>query len=50
MHPYTIGRLRGGLCVTWPDDTIPSGRRRYALRSTTRRAADAEARDLDPRS
>lgn len=46
MFDYTIGRLRGGLCVSWADAGIAGGRRRYQLKATTRKEADAEARAL----
>lgn len=40
MPDISIGRLRGGYCVYWHDDT---GRRRYQLEARTRKEAESEA-------
>lgn len=42
MPDITIGRLRGGFCVSWWEG---GKRRRYQLASRTRAEAEAEARD-----
>ncbi len=42
MSEITIGRLRGGYCVSWRDN---GKRRRYQLKARTRKEAEAEARD-----
>lgn len=41
----SIGRLRGGLCVSWTDPETGS-RRRYQLSSRTRKEAEAEALEV----
>ena len=46
MPEYRVGRFREGYCVTWPDPTIPAGRRRYQLKATTVTEAHAEARQV----
>lgn len=46
MPEHRVGRLRGGFCVSWPDPSLPSGRRRYQLKATTLREAKAEARSV----
>lgn len=43
MPDITIGRLRGGFCVYWQDET--GKRRRYQLEARTRAEAEAEGRD-----
>lgn len=43
MRQLTIGRLRGGYCVYWSDDT--GRRRRYQLAARTRAEAESEGRD-----
>lgn len=45
MSEITIGRLRGGYCVSWADPSAKSGRRRYQLKARTRAEAEAEGRD-----
>ena len=40
LSNISIGRLRGGFCVYWRDDT---GRRRYQLEARTKAEAEAEA-------
>lgn len=42
MPEITIGRLRGGYCVSWRDN---GKRRRYQLAARTRKGAEAEGRD-----
>lgn len=42
MPEIKIGRLRGGLCVSWPDPETGQ-RRRYQLEARTRKEAEAEA-------
>ncbi|MEP2955570.1 MAG: site-specific integrase [Sulfitobacter sp.] len=42
MSDITIGRLRGGYCVSWHEG---GKRRRYQLKARTRKEAEAEARD-----
>lgn len=42
MSEITIGKLRGGYCVSWHD---AGQRRRYQLKARTRKAAEAEGRD-----
>lgn len=42
MSEITIGRLRGGYCVSWHVD---GKRRRYQLKARTRKEAEAEGRD-----
>jgi integrase len=42
MSEITIGRLRGGFCVTWSEN---GKRRRYQLAARTRKEAEAEGRD-----
>lgn len=42
MPEITIGRLRGGFCVSWKVD---GKRKRYKLSARTRKEAEAEARD-----
>jgi integrase len=42
MPEITIGRLRGGYCVSWRDN---GKRRRYQLEARTRKEAEAEGRD-----
>lgn len=44
MPEITIGRLRGGFCVSWPDPDT-GRRRRYQLAARTASEAEAEARD-----
>lgn len=43
MPDITIGRLRGGYCVTWQQD---GKRKRYQLKARERKAAEAEAVDV----
>lgn len=43
MPDITIGRLRGGYCVSWRDG---GKRRRYQLKACTRKEAEAEALDV----
>lgn len=43
MSDLTIGRLRGGFCVSWNED---GKRRRYQLEARSRKEAEAEALDL----
>ena len=43
---YTIGRLRGEFCIIWSDPTTAAGRRRYALGTADRAAAEAKAREF----
>lgn len=43
MPDITIGRLRGGFCVSWREH---GKRRRYQLASRTRKEAEAEALDI----
>lgn len=43
MPGITIGRLRGGYCVYWRDET--GRRRRYQLEARTRAEAESEGRD-----
>lgn len=45
MPDITIGRLRGGLCASWPDPETGK-RRRYQLKARSRKDAEAEALDL----
>ena len=40
----------GGFCVTWPDPSIASGRRRYALEAITREAAARRGASIDQSS
>ena len=42
MPEITIGRLRGGYCVSWREN---GRRRRYQLKARTRSEAESEARD-----
>ena len=42
MSDITIGRLRGGYCVSWRDG---GKRKRYQLSARTRKEAEAEGRD-----
>lgn len=42
MSDITIGRLRGGFCVSWRED---GKRKRYSLAARTRKEAEAEGRD-----
>ncbi len=42
MSDITIGRLRGGFCVSWSEN---GNRRRYQLAARSRKEAEAEARD-----
>lgn len=44
MSELTIGRLRGGYCVSWSDPTT-GRRRRYQLEARTPEEAEAEARE-----
>lgn len=44
MPDYTIGRLRGGYCVSWTDAGTGK-RRRYQLKACTAKEAEAEAID-----
>lgn len=43
MSELTIGRLRGGFCVSWREN---GKRRRYQLKARTRKEAEAEALDV----
>lgn len=43
MRQFTIGRLRGGFCVSWHED---GKRRRYSLKARERKEAEAEALDV----
>ncbi len=43
MPDISIGRLRGGFCVSWHKD---GKRRRYQLKARTRKEAEAEALDV----
>ncbi|PZQ49733.1 MAG: integrase [Rhodovulum sulfidophilum] len=43
MPDFTIGRLRGGFCVSW---TESGRRRRYQLQARSRKEAEAEALDV----
>lgn len=43
MPDITIGRLRGGFCVSWHEG---GRRRRYQLAARDRKSAEAEARDV----
>lgn len=43
MPNITIGRLRGGVCVTWGDDGT---RHRHQLAARNRKEAEAEAIDV----
>ncbi|RMC33730.1 site-specific integrase [Paracoccus alkanivorans] len=43
MPEITIGKLRGGYCVSWRED---GKRRRYQLEARTRKEAEAEALDV----
>lgn len=45
MPDVTIGRLRGGFCVSWPDPDTGK-RRRYQLTARSRKEAEAEALDV----
>lgn len=45
MAEITIGRLRGGFCVSWRDQETGK-RRRYQLAARSRKEAEAEARDV----
>jgi len=44
MSEITIGRLRGGFCVSWSDPRTGK-RRRYQLTARSRKEAEAEGRD-----
>ncbi|MEO9650496.1 MAG: hypothetical protein ABJ360_11915 [Roseobacter sp.] len=43
MSDITIGRLRGGYCVSWREN---GKRKRYQLKARTRKEAEAEALDV----
>ncbi|WP_439137523.1 tyrosine-type recombinase/integrase [Roseicyclus sp.] len=45
MPDLTIGRLRGGFCVSWKDDTTGK-RRRHQLAARSRKDAEREAIDV----